>query len=446
MEYKIKKKTDYEKIATLTLSEEDFKDEKKSSVSNIGKELKIKGFRPGKIPASIIEREVGLEYINHNAIELALPRLVFDILKDEEIEPAIGPSIQKIENKKDKFNVEVVITLWPKIKKLPKTDIKITISDIDPTDAEIEEQMQSIRGQFAEVELVDRAANREDYVTMNLTATRNGKELEGLSVQDHLYEVGSGQFSEELDKKLEGLKAGAIIKYIDKPLTKNGETETETETDAEFSVLVKDVRSKLLPELTDDWVKNVLDFESVSSLEEEFKTNLQLQNKKRAASEFQSKLVTELIGNTENTLPERLVITEMEAILRRFMMELEQNSISMEDYFKATGLTEDALKEDLSKQATNNLIMILILDKVIEENNLKLDDFENNEINEHLKTHDDTEDDIEITTHRLNLENEQIRNKAMVYLMDKATPVDSKGVKVYLKDVYTQDRDTREEE
>jgi hypothetical protein len=90
--------------------------------------------------------------------------------------------------------------------------------------------------------------------------------------------------------------------------------------------------------------------------------------------------------------------------------------------------------------------MILILDKVIEENNLKLDDFENNEINEHLKTHDDTEDDIEITTHRLNLENEQIRNKAMVYLMDKATPVDSKGVKVYLKDVYTQDRDTREEE
>ena len=442
MEYKIKKKTDYEKIATLTLSDEDFKEEKKSSVSNIGKELKIKGFRPGKIPASIIEREVGLEYINQNAIELALPRLVFDILKDEEIEPAISPTIKKIENKKDKFNVEVVITLWPKIKKLPKTDIKISISDIDPTDEEIEEQIQSLRGQFAEVEIVERAVGREDYLTMNLTATRNGKELEDLSVQDHLYEVGSGQFSKELDKKLEGSKAGAIIKYSDIPITKNGEGETE----AEFSVLVKDVRSKLLPELTDEWVKNVLDFESVSSLVEEFKTNLKFQNKKRAASELKSKLVTELIENTEDTLPEQLVITEMEAILRRFLMELEQNSISMEDYFKATGLTEDSLKDDLTKQATNNLKMILILDRVIEENNLKLDDFENNEINEHLKTHDDNEDEIEITTHRLNLENEQIRNKALIYLMDKATPVDSKGVEVYLKDVYTQDRDTREEE
>ena len=442
MEYKIKKKTDYEKIATLTLSDEDFKEEKKSSVSNIGKELKIKGFRPGKIPASIIEREVGLEYINQNAIELALPRLVFDILKDEEIEPAISPTIKKIENKKDKFNVEVVITLWPKIKKLPKTDIKISISDIDPTDEEIEEQIQRVRGQFAEVEIVERAVGREDYLTMNLTATRNGKELKDLSVQDHLYEVGSGQFSKELDKKLEGSKAGAIIKYSDIPLTKNGEGETE----AEFSVLVKDVRSKLLPELTDEWVKNVLDFESVSSLVEEFKTNLKFQNKKRAASELKSKLVTELIENTEDTLPEQLVITEMEAILRRFLMELEQNSISMEDYFKATGLTEDSLKDDLTKQATNNLKMILILDRVIEENNLKLDDFENNEINEHLKTHDDNEDEIEITTHRLNLENEQIRNKALIYLMDKATPVDSKGVEVYLKDVYTQDRDTREEE
>jgi len=440
MEYKLKKKTDYEKIATLTLSIEDFEEEKKSSISNIGKELKIKGFRPGKIPATIIEREVGLEYINQNAIELALPRLVFDILKDEELEPAIGPSIKKIENKKDKYIAEVVITLWPKIKKLPKTDVRISISDIEPTDEEIEEQIQNIRGQFAEVELVERAAGGEDYVTINLTATRNGAEIKELSVQDHLYEVGSGQFSKELDKKLEGLKAGAIIKYNDIPLTNNEESE------AEFSVLVKDVRSKLLPELNDEWVKNVLDFESVASLEEEFKTNLKVQNKQKAVSEFQSKLATELIENTEDTLPEQLVITEMEAILKRFLMELEQNSISMEDYFKATGLTEDALKQDLTKQATNNLKMILILDRVIEDNDLKLDDIQKKEINEHLKTHDGTEDEIEIATHKSNLENEQIRNKALVYLMDQATPVDSKGEEVYLKDVYTQDSDTREEE
>ena len=159
-----------------------------------------------------------------------------------------------------------------------------------------------------------------------------------------------------------------------------------------------------------------------------------------------NKLVKELISNTEDVLPEQLVITEMEAILRRFLLELEQSAISLEDYFKATGLNEDKLKEDLTKQATNNLNMILILDKVIEENKIELDDFDLKEIEDHLKTHDDTEDEMEITSHRLNLENEQIRNKALIYLMDTATPIDSKGEEVYLKDVYTQDRETREEE
>ena len=215
MDIKIKNKTDFEKVINLTLVDKDFEEEKKTSITNIGKELKIKGFRPGKIPPAIIEKEVGLEYINQNAIELALPRLVFDILKDKEIQPAVSPSIQKIENKKDKYNVEVVVSLWPKIKKLPKTNIKITVSDIDPTDEELEEQIKAVAGQFAEVELVERAADSGDYVTMNLTTTRNGKELEELTVQDHLYEVGSGIFSEELDKKLKGSKAGAIVKFQD---------------------------------------------------------------------------------------------------------------------------------------------------------------------------------------------------------------------------------------
>ena len=440
MDVKIKNKTEFEKIISLTLVDKDFEEERNTAVLNIGKELKIKGFRPGKIPPAIIEREVGLEYINQNAIELALQRLVFDVLKDEEIQPAVTPSIQKIENKKDKYNVEVVITLWPKIKKLPKTDIKITISDIDPTEEELEEQVQTVVGQFAEVELVERAADSGDYVTINLNASRNGQEIEELTVQDHLYEIGSGNFTEALDKNLEGSKAGAIIKFKDFPQGKQEDGE------AEFSVLVKDVRRKVLPDLTDKWVKEILDFESVAALEEEFKSNLAFQNKRRAVSEFQNKLVTELISKTEDTLPEQLVITETEAILRRFLLELEQSSISLEDYFKATGINEDKLKEDLTKQATNNLKMILILDKVIEQNDIQLDDFDTKEIEDHLKTHDSDKDEIEIATHKLSLENEQIRNKALIHLMNEATPIDSKGEEVYLKDVYTQDRETREEE
>ena len=105
MNIKIKNKSDFERIVELTLSDSDFQEERKASIVNIGKELKIKGFRPGKIPPQIVEREVGDDYINQNAIELALPRLVFDFLKEKELQPALTPSIQKIENKKDKYLV-----------------------------------------------------------------------------------------------------------------------------------------------------------------------------------------------------------------------------------------------------------------------------------------------------------------------------------------------------
>ena len=296
MNIKIKNKSDFERIVELTLSDSDFQEERKNSIANIGKELKIKGFRPGKIPPQIVEREVGDDYINQNAIELALPRLVFDFLKEKELQPALTPSIQKIENKKDKYLVEVIVTLWPKIKKLPKTDIKITIDEIEPGDTEVQEQIENIRTQFAEVEKVERAADTGDFITMNLTARRGGQDLEGLSVQDHLYEVGSGNFSEQLDKKIQGSKSGAIIKFNDVPLA-DGENE-----EAEFTVLVKDVRNKILPDLTDEWVKEVLDFESVSSLEDEFRSNLTFQNKRRAVSEFQSKLISELIDATKDEL------------------------------------------------------------------------------------------------------------------------------------------------
>ena len=440
MNIKIKNKSDFERIVHLTLSDDDFQEERKTSIANIGKELKIKGFRPGKIPPQIIEREVGDEYINQNAIELALPRLVFDFLKEKELQPAVTPSIQKIENKKDQYLVEIIVTLWPKIKKLPKTDIKITIDEIEPEDKEVSEQIENIRTQFAEVEKVERAADAGDFITMNLTVRRGGEDLENLSVQDHLYEVGSGKFAEQLDKKIQGSKSGAIIKFTDIPLADDENEE------AEFTLLVKDVRNKILPDLTDEWVKDVLDFESVSSLKEEFKSNLTFQNKRKAVSEFQSKLIAQLIEATKDELPEQLVVAEMEAILRRFLSELEQNSISLDDYFKATGLNEESMKEDLTKQAKNNLKMVLILDKVIEENNIELDDSDIKEIDEHFKTHDSKEDEVELAAHRISIENEAIRNKALIYLMDSACPIDSKGEEVYLKDVYTQDRDIREEE
>jgi FKBP-type peptidyl-prolyl cis-trans isomerase (trigger factor) len=135
----------------------------------------------------------------------------------------------------------------------------------------------------------------------------------------------------------------------------------------------------------------------------------------------------------------------MDSILQNFINELAQNNIKMEDYFQVTGLTEEALRDDLNKQATRNLTMVVILDKVIEELDIKLEEEDTALIEEHMKSHE-SQDEVESTTHRLNLEAESLRNKAMLHVLKSGSSVDKNGEKVYLQDVYNQDTDTREEE
>ena len=145
-------------------------------------------------------------------------------------------------------------------------------------------------------------------------------------------------------------------------------------------------------------------------------------------------------------LPEQLVIAEMDSILQNFLAELEQNNIKLEDYFKITGLTEEALREDLNQQASRNLSMVLILDKVIEDFEIKLNENDNSLIDQHMESHDSDKDDVEKTTHRMNLEAESLRNKAMLHVLQNGVSIDKNGEKVYLQDVYNQESETGEEE
>ena len=242
----------------------------------------------------------------------------------------------------------------------------------------------------------------------------------------------------QLDSKLIGVSPGAIVKLNDNI------PQLQIE-DAEITVLVKEVREKILPDFTDEWVSDTTEFDDIKNLREELEKNIEMVKKRQVASQYQGELTNKLIEEAKIELPEQLVIAEMDSILQNFINELAQNNIKMEDYFQVTGLTEEALRDDLNKQATRNLTMVVILDKVIEELDIKLEEEDTALIDEHIKTLDSL-DEVEITTRRLNLEAESLRNKAMLHVLKSGSSVDKNGEKVYLQDVYNQDTDTREEE
>ena len=437
MKYKVKKESEFEKNIEISINFDDLEDKKSDAISKISKSLKVKGFRPGKIPSNIVIREVGEDYILEESVDLYLPEKIFEILKSEEINPATRPVIKDMKKEKDSFKVDVLVTLWPTLSKLPKLDQTVEVESIAPTDEEINEQVDRVKMQFADVSKVERPAKAGDFVLMNVSGQENNKELENFNYQDFLYEMGSNSLTPVLDSKLEGVSSGAIVKFNDNIPSLGKEN-------IEISVLVKEVKEKVEPELTDEWISSVTEFDSVEQMKSELTKNIENVKKRQVANQYQSLLTSKLIEESKLELPEQLVIAEMDSILQNFMNELKQNNIKIEDYLQITGLTEEALQEDLKNQATRNLSMVVILDKVIEDEKLELGETEVKYIDEHMSTHNDNE--VDNASHRLNLESESLRNKAMLHVLQQGVSIDKNGEKVYLQDVYNQDIETGEEE
>jgi len=437
MKYKVKKISEFESSIEITVDFDDLEDKKDEAISKIGKSLKVKGFRPGKIPKNIVIREVGEDYVLEEAIDIYLPEQIFEILNKEEISPAVRPVIKDLKKEKKSFKIEVLITLWPKLSKLPKLDQTVEVESIEPTEEEINEQIDRIKLQFGEVQKVERPAKESDYLLLNISGTENGNELKDFNYQDYLYELGSALLTPSLDSKLEGVSSGAIIKF-------NDDIPALAKSNIEISVLVKEIKEKIMPELTDDWVSSVTEFDTVKEMNEELYKNIESVKKRQIANQYQGLLTSKLIEESKLELPEQLVIAEMDSILQNFMNELQQNNIKIEDYLQITGLTEETLQEDLKNQATRNLSMVVILDKVVEDQELKLDEKETNLIDEHVSNLDESE--VDAASRKLNLQAESLRNKAMLHILQQGVSVDKNGEKVYLQDVYNQEEDLGEEE
>ena len=437
MKYKVKKISEFESYIEITVDFDDLEDKKDEAISKIGKSLKVKGFRPGKIPKNIVIREAGEDYVLEEAIDIYLPEQIFEILNKEEISPAVRPVIKDLKKEKKSFKIEVLITLWPKLSKLPKLDQTVEVESIEPTEEEINEQIDRIKLQFGEVQKVERPAKESDYLLLNISGTENGNELKDFNYQDYLYELGSALLTPSLDSKLDGVSSGAIIKF-------NDDIPALAKSNIEISVLVKEIKEKIMPELTDDWVSSVTEFDTVKEMNEELYKNIESVKKRQIANQYQGLLTSKLIEESKLELPEQLVIAEMDSILQNFMNELQQNNIKIEDYLQITGLTEETLQEDLKNQATRNLSMVVILDKVVEDQELKLDEKETNLIDEHVSNLDESE--VDAASRKLNLQAESLRNKAMLHILQQGVSVDKNGEKVYLQDVYNQEEDLGEEE
>ncbi len=361
----------FERTLTVRVPAADLLQAEERAARRLSRDLKIKGFRPGKAPRKLVESMVGAERIRTEALEEALPGVVARALEENAISPAVAPSVADTRDTLEGLEVDVTVTLWPSPEPLPEFgNRRIVVEGIAVDDEETDEQVERLRHQYAELEEVARAAEPGDYVMIDLAATRDGEPLEEASTADFLYEVGSDSLFDGLDEPLVGSSAGDVhVVETDLPPHRFGEAAGP----AELRVLVKGVRAKRLPEVTDEWVSDVTEFDTVAELRDHLAGRLGDLKVAQAGSELRTRLLDELIDEMELDIPEALVVAEMDSAAHRFAHRLEQQGLDLATYFEVTGQAQDAFIEDLRTQADRNLRSRILLDAVVDAEGIEVD-------------------------------------------------------------------------
>lgn len=365
----------FERLLKIQLGEEELEAAKTVAANKLSKQLKVKGFRPGKVPRQIVERMVGADKLRSEAIDEALPEAVGNALEAEDLSPATRPAITAIEDiDGGGVEVDVVITLWPTVEAVPDFAGREVEVDIAPVTQEaIDEQIDRLRGQHATLEDVDRAAEEGDFVMIDLSAAVDGDVIEDAGATDLLYEVGSSSFVEGLDALLVGVSADETAQgpgVLPEGFGDRGGEEVE------LLATVKAVRSKNLPEVTDEWVQEVSEFETVDELVSMLRHNMNEMAKATARNDFQDRVMMDLAEDLSLDLPQSLIDTEAEASIHNLAHRLQEQGIGLENYLQITGQSQEDFIADSKTQAIRTLKTRVLLEGVAKVESIEVNDDE----------------------------------------------------------------------
>lgn len=418
----------FERVVRFPLSDEQIAEAKKVVARRLSGEVKIHGFRPGKAPLPVVEATVGADRVRREAIEELVPPVLTDVLDAEEIRPAVTPELTSLGDVDGGVEVEVKVTLWPTIDLPNYKNRKIEVTNPEVTEEDLETQTTRMLEQFATVEEVDRPAGEGDFVSLDVSALHHGEPLEEARASDLLYEVGSGAFLEGIDDQLIGAAAGDEVTF-EAPLPEGfGDRAGELVT---FTVRVNEVKERVLPDLTDEWVEENTEFDTVEELTEELKERLSEAKLRAVKREFAEKTLSTLRDQVDVDLPDSLVRAQMDGQLHTFLHRLEDAELSLEDYFNATGMTQEQFLADLRSQAELSLLNRMVLEAVAEAEEIDVSEEDMTRTVQALASRSEDPagfvEAFQENGQELALASDILRDKALDAILSHAEAVDEEG-------------------
>ena len=367
-------KTDVEELSptrvrlTIEVPFEELKPSLDRAYREVARQVRIPGFRPGRVPPSVIDMRIGREAVLEQAVNDAVPQLYGKALEEHDVFALGQPEVEvtKLDDGHElAFTAEVDVR--PKFD-IPDIDgMPVTVENADVTPDQVEEYIGSLRERFASLKGTDKAGEG-DFVSIDLSAEADGKPVEDAQANGVSYEVGSGQMLDGLDEALTGMSAGES-----KTFSAELAGGTLAGTSADVTVKVESVKVKELPELDDEFAQSASEFDTLGELRAG--TRAQLENMRRAgqAGQARERAMDALLSRIDIPLPEDLVSREIESRKQSLAERLARSGNTIDEYLEATSQTAEDLDKQFAEDARRSVKAGFVLDKLAADEELGVD-------------------------------------------------------------------------
>ena len=341
---------------SVEVDEQEFESAVDAAFKKIAREVRIPGFRPGKAPRRVLESHIGAGAGRAQALNDALPDYYSEAVLANEVDVIAPPDIELVEGSESgNVKFDAIVEVRPVISISGYKTLAVEIPSPSPSDEEIDAQLERFRNQYGDLEVVERAADTGDYVTIDIEGSQNDEVLEGLVASAYLYEVGSAGIVPELDEQLAGVSAGDTRSFG--AAHPNGEEEDPLH----FEVTVTEVKAKVLPELNDEFAAQASEFETMAAWRDDIVTRMTEVRKAQSQMIVREKIGEALAELVLDELPEPLIAAEMNERLQDMAMRLQAQGLSLDQWLQFSGTDTEQFLDELKTTADRSARVDLAL-------------------------------------------------------------------------------------
>jgi len=389
----------------------------------LAREVRMPGFRPGKVPRQVLEARMGHGALRQEALRESLPEFYAEAIREHEVDVIAAPEIDITAGEEGgDLCFDAVVEVRPSVSIPGYAGLQVTVERPEPTDEDIDRQVDRLRANGATLEEVSRPAKDGDVATIDLGMTPS--EGEPNTLTDVSYTIGSEEFGvAELDVQLQGARVGDIIKFA---------AEVAAERTVDFQVLVKAVRAQVLPDLTDEWVAEETEFETVEALRNDLRTRIGSVKRMQSTLQLREKALEALVELVTDEAPQPLIDAEVERRLHDLGHRLEAQGATIDQYLQATQQEPQAFVEELKSGAVPSVKADLALRALAEAEALEAEEADiDNEIARLAESVDLTPAQVRrnlVSADQMPAVRSDVRKaKALSWLMEHVDVVDPEG-------------------